>query len=68
MIDKSILEYPLHIEPEEQADNLRIYILIDLNQEAILWRLDRVIAQYGEITEENEIVEELTQEYLSDQG
>lgn len=55
LIDKSLLEYPPHREPEEQEDNVRIYIPMDLNREAILRRLDRVIAQYGEATEENEI-------------
>lgn len=55
LIDKSLLEYPQHREPEEQPDNVRIYIPMDLNQEAILRRLDRVIAQYGEATEENEM-------------
>lgn len=55
LIDKSLLEYPQHREPEEQPDNVRIYIPMDLNQEAILRRLDRVIAQYGEAAEENEM-------------
>lgn len=47
LIDKSLLEYPPHIESEVQVDNVRIYILMDLNQEAIRRRLDRVIVQYG---------------------
>ena len=55
LIDKSLLEYPQHEEPEKQADNVRIYIPMDLNREAILRRLDRVIVQYGEATEENEM-------------
>ena len=55
LTDKSLLEYPQHIEPEDQTDNVRIYIPMDLNREAILRRLDRVIVQYGEATEENEI-------------
>lgn len=55
LIDKSLLEYPQHREPKEQPDNVRIYIPMDLNQEAILRRLDRAIAQYGEATEENEM-------------
>ena len=54
LIDKSLLEYLQHGEPEE-ADNVRIYIPMDLNREAILRRLDRVIVQYGEATEENEM-------------
>ena len=55
LIDKALLEYPQHREPEEQSDNVRIYIPMDLNREAILRRLDRVIVQYGEATEENEM-------------
>lgn len=55
LIDKSLLEYPPHREPDEKADNVRIYIPMDLNRDAILRRLDRVIAQYGEATEENEM-------------
>lgn len=42
-IDKSLLEHLQHREPEEQPDNVRIYIPMDLNQEAILRRLDRVL-------------------------
>lgn len=55
LIDKSLLEYPPRREPDEKEDNVRIYIPMDLNREAILRRLDRVIAQYGEATEENEM-------------
>ena len=35
-------------------DNIRIYVPLDLSQEAILRRLDDVIARYREATEENE--------------
>lgn len=55
LIDKSLLEYPPNREPDEKEDNIRIYIPMDLNREAILRRLDRVIAHYGEATEANEI-------------
>lgn len=55
LIDKTLLESTQHREPEEQPDNVRIYIPMDLNKKAILRRLDRVIAQYGEATEENEM-------------
>lgn len=53
--DKALLEYQRHREPEEQEDNVRIYIPMDLNKEAILRRMDRVIWQYGEVTETNEM-------------
>lgn len=55
LIDKSLLNNPPHREPDKKEDNVRIYIPMDLNRDAILRRLDRVIAQYGEATEENEM-------------
>ena len=55
LTDKSLLEYPPRREPEETEDNVRIYIPMDLNREAILRRLDSVIAHYGEANEENEM-------------
>lgn len=54
LIDKSLLEYPPRREPDDKKDNVRIYVPMDLNREAILRRLDRVIAHYGEANEENE--------------
>lgn len=55
LIDKSLLEYPIHPEPEEQDDNVRIYVPLDLNREAILRRLRTVISRYGEAGEYNEL-------------
>ncbi len=55
LVDKSLLEYPPHREPEEQEDNVRIYVPLDLNREAILRRMEVIIAQYGEANEENEM-------------
>lgn len=55
LIDKSLSEYPQRREPDVQDDNVRIYIPMDLNHEAILRRLDRVIVHYGEAREENEM-------------
>ena len=40
--------------PENQPDNIRIYVPLDLNREAILRRLDWVIARYHEASEKNE--------------
>ena len=54
LIDKSLVEDMPHPEPEEQADNIRIYVPIDLNRKAILRRLDRLIFHYGEANEANE--------------
>lgn len=55
LIDKSLLEYSPNREPEDKEDNVRIYIPMDLNRNAILRRLDTVIAQYGEANERNEL-------------
>lgn len=41
-------------EPEDEKDNIRIYIPMDLNRKSILRRLDGVIAHYGEANEGNE--------------
>ena len=54
IIDRTLLECPQRIEPEEKADNVRIYVPIDLNGEAILRRLKRIIMKYGEANEQNE--------------
>lgn len=54
LIDKSLLEYPMRREPDEKEDNIRIYVPMDLNRDAILRRLDAVIAYYGEANEGNE--------------
>ena len=55
LIDKSLLEYPRHREPDEKEDNIRIYVPMDLNKDAILRRLDNIIELYGEAKEDNEI-------------
>lgn len=55
LIDRSLLEYPMNREPDGEKDNVRIYIPMDLNGDAILRRLDRVIAQYGAATWKNEM-------------
>lgn len=54
LIDKSLLEEQLHREPEEQEDNIRIYIPMDLNKESIMRRLEHVINIYEEASEDNE--------------
>lgn len=54
LVDKTLLELPMHPEPEEENDNIRVYVPLDLNKEAILRRLDRLIVQYGEANEYNE--------------
>ena len=41
-------------EPDDQSDNIRIYIPMDLNREAILRRLRWTIDRYGSSSEANE--------------
>ncbi len=41
-------------EPENTEDNVRVYIPLDINKQAILRRLDRIIARHGEANEGNE--------------
>lgn len=41
-------------EPENDNDNIRVYIPMDLNHAAILRRLRFIIDHYGEANEENE--------------
>ena len=56
LIDRSLMNYgQVKREPEEKEDNIRIYIPMDLNRDAILRRLDAVIAHYGEANEKNEM-------------
>ena len=52
--DKTILEYNRDSDIDQKADNVRIYVPIDLNKDAILRRLDRIIYHYGEANEDNE--------------
>lgn len=55
--DKSFLcvEQPYTKEPQDEPDNVRVYVPLDLNRHAILRRLNVIIAQYGEITWKNEL-------------
>ena len=41
-------------EPENAEDNIRIYVPLDINKEAVLRRLDWIIMRYGEANEKNE--------------
>ena len=56
LVDRYIFDYgDRNKEPDSVEDNVRIYVPIDLNKEAILRRLDYIITEYGEATEENEM-------------
>ena len=59
LIDKSIRERAQLVTdfrktPDENRDNIRIYVPLDLNKDAILRRLDSIIFHYGEANEANE--------------
>ena len=54
LIDESLRESVVPMEPDDQEDNIRIYIPMDLNKSAILRRLDYIIAKYDEANEDNE--------------
>lgn len=55
LIDDSICEYSeRNKNPENEKDNIRIYVPLDINRQAVLRRLDRIIARYGEASEANE--------------
>ena len=54
IIDKTLLEYQINAEPDKKDDNVRVYVPLDLNRDAIVRRLNRVISYYGEANEENE--------------
>lgn len=55
LIDRSLLNYPPKREPDTAPDNIRIYLPLDLNRDAILRRIDHIIAFYGEANEGNEL-------------
>ena len=53
--DRTLVESSEPTEPEQQEDNIRIYVPIDLNREAILRRLHEIINRYEEANEDNEM-------------
>ena len=56
LIDCSLLEVSNgSAEPEQEQDNIRVYIPLDINKNAILRRLDTMIIHYGEANEKNEL-------------
>lgn len=52
--DKTRLEYNKDSDIDQKEDNVRVYVPIDLNKDAILRKLDRIIYHYKESNEENE--------------
>ncbi len=53
--DQSVLDgFPEDWLPDQQVDNIRIYIPLDLNKHAIIRRLEWIVNRYKEANEENE--------------
>ena len=55
LIDESLDDYPRQKESEDQPDNIRIYVPVDLNRKSILRRLNWVIYRNGGASERNEM-------------
>ena len=56
LIDCSVSEVGnVSIDPDQEQDNIRIYVPLDINKNAILRRLDMLIAHYEEANEKNEM-------------
>lgn len=56
LVDLSLLNNEdLSKEPESQKDNIRVYVPVDLNADAILRRLYDIIDKYGSALEKNEM-------------
>lgn len=55
LIDASlrIIEHEMDVDPAE--DNIRVYVPLDINHDAILRRLSHIIYRYQESTEDNEM-------------
>ena len=55
LVDDSLFQYgPREKEPDHAADNVRVYIPLDLNHEAILRRLRQICARHGDVDWKNE--------------
>ena len=55
LMDETLSEIlPRKRDPEHKEDNIRVYIPLDINSEAVLRRLDRIVERYGAATEKNE--------------
>ena len=56
LIDQTLFKYelPSNRPDLEEPDNIRVYIPMDINKQAILRRLDDIIRHYGAATERNE--------------
>ena len=53
-VNETQLADPTELPAGSPPDNIRIYIPLDLNHDAILRRLNGIYRRYGELTESNE--------------
>lgn len=55
LIDESLrsIEQNMDIDPSE--DNIRVYVPLDINRDAIIRRLNHIVYRYGEANEDNEM-------------
>jgi len=54
LIDQSLLCDSSVLQDDLHEDNIRVYIPLDINREAVLRRISIIIEKYGEANEENE--------------
>ena len=55
LVDDYLYHYgPQEKKPDQEPDNVRVYVPLDLNRAAILRRLDLICSQYGDVTWKNE--------------
>ena len=62
LIDKTLSDHHTDSEPNNKDDNVRIYVPLGLNHNAILRRLDQLIFNYEVANEANEF------EFVNDVG
>lgn len=59
LIDQSLLSDSSVFQDDLHEDNIRVYIPLDINRDAVLRRISMIIEKYGEANEENETVFQL---------
>jgi hypothetical protein len=55
LIDSSLLDELPNTKDEQEQDNIRVFIPMDINHKAILRRIRTIILKYGEANERNEL-------------
>lgn len=55
LIDESLRSIELNMDIDPAEDNIRVYVPLDINRNAIIRRLNHIIYRYGEANEDNEM-------------